>query len=324
MSTPSLSLLDLVPTYQTQRPGESLAGSVELAQLAERFGFKRVWYAEHHNFRAIASAAPAIIIAHVAAHTSTIQVGSGGVMLPNHVPYMIAEQFGTLAELYPSRIDLGVGRAPGTDGKTLAQALRRPPEAAGNFESDVTQLRAFLSDTSPIPGIQAFPGAGTNVPIYILGSSLYGAGVAARLGLPFGFASHFAPAALHHAIAHYREHFVPSTSTPDPYVIATVNVIAVPDSETARHRHQQVVRQWIRIMNPAAAQLDDAQIDAIISSGMVQPLMDMLRYTAVGNPQEVRDYLQKFAADTGADELMLCLRAVKHQDAKESLMLIGS
>ena len=195
MRTYKLSLLDLAAVGKNETIGESFAGSVALAQLAERSGYERVWYAEHHNIGSIASSATAVLIAHVGAHTSTIRLGSGGVMLPNHSPLAIAEQFGTLAELHPGRIDLGLGRAPGTDQNTW-RAMRRDPAASEQFPQDVLELQGFLSDESPVPGVKAIPGQGTHVPLYILGSSLFGAQLAAVFGLPFGFASHFAPRSL--------------------------------------------------------------------------------------------------------------------------------
>lgn len=205
-----LSLLDFCTVRSEESIGQSMARSVELAQTAEKLGYDRVWYSEHHNMPTIASSSPAVLIAHIAAKTEKIRLGAGGVMLPNHSPYVIAEQYGTLAELYPDRIDLGLGRAPGTDQNTLGRALRRDPRAAENFPSDVLELQAYLSDNSPIPGVTAVPGAGTNVPLYILGSSMFGATLAAKLGLPYSFASHFAPTHLQEATTYYRENFQPS------------------------------------------------------------------------------------------------------------------
>ncbi|HXQ89197.1 MAG TPA: MsnO8 family LLM class oxidoreductase, partial [Solirubrobacterales bacterium] len=191
-----LSILDLAAVGREETVAESFAGSVALAQAAERGGYRRVWYAEHHNITSIASSATAVLIAHVAAQTETIRLGAGGVMLPNHSPLVIAEQFGTLETLHPGRIDLGLGRAPGTDQRTW-MALRRDPAASNRFPEDVLELQRFLSDEEPLPGLRAIPGRGTHVPLYILGSSLFGAELAARLGLPYAFASHFAPRFLH-------------------------------------------------------------------------------------------------------------------------------
>ncbi|HWH98709.1 MAG TPA: LLM class flavin-dependent oxidoreductase, partial [Propionibacteriaceae bacterium] len=220
-----LSILDLAPIAPNGTARESFAASVALAQVAERSGYRRVWYAEHHNMAAIASSATSVLIGHIAAHTSTIRLGAGGVMLPNHSPLTIAEQFGTLETLYPGRIDLGLGRAPGSDQNTM-RALRRDAMSANDFPRDVLELQGYLTGQSRIPGVEAIPGSGTNVPLYILGSSLFGAQLAAALGLPYAFASHFAPDALHEAVELYRREFKASDQLAEPYVIAGVNVIA--------------------------------------------------------------------------------------------------
>src|SRR5262245_56859667 len=214
--TVPLSILDLAFVGEHESVAESFEGSVRLAQRAEELGYQRVWYAEHHNIRSIASSATAVLIAHVANHTERIRLGSGGIMLPNHSPLVIAEQFGTLATLHPGRIDLGLGRAPGSD-QTTWRALRRDPAAADRFPQDVLELQGLLSETSPIPGVKAIPGQGTDVPIYVLGSSLFGAQLAAALGLRFAFASHFAPQALEPALQQYREGFRPSEQLDQPY-----------------------------------------------------------------------------------------------------------
>src|ERR1700742_1250189 len=214
-----LSILDLAPIARGQTPSESFAASVALAQLAEQLGYERVWYAEHQNMSHIASSATSVVIAHVGAHTSTIRLGAGGVMLPNHAPLLIAEQFGTLAAMYPDRIDLGLGRAPGSDQNTM-YALRRNPASADAFPQDVMELQGYLAGDTVVPGVDAVSGKGSRVPLYILGSSLFGAKLAAALGLPYAFASHFAPAALDAAIAAYRTEFRASEQLTSPYVIA--------------------------------------------------------------------------------------------------------
>src|SRR3954468_13687131 len=220
-----LSILDLAAVGREEAIAESFAGSVELARAAERGGYRRGWYAEHHNISSIASPATARLIAPRAAHTETIRLGAGGVMLPNHSPLVVAEQFGTLETLHPGRIDLGLGRAPGTDQRTW-MALRRDPAASDRFPQDVLELQKFLGDKEPLPGLRAIPGRGTHVPLYILGSSLFGAELAARLGLPYAFASHFAPDALERPVALYRREFRPSAQLQAPYVIAGLNVLA--------------------------------------------------------------------------------------------------
>src|ERR1041384_4586046 len=229
-----LSLLDLVPVVEGGTVSQSLANAADLAAHAESLGYQRYWVAEHHGMEGIASAATAVVIGQVAAATQRIRVGAGGIMLPNHAPLVIAEQFGTLEALFPGRIDLGLGRAPGTDGLTW-RALRRDPRAAEHFPDDVLELQALLGPTQPDQRIRAVPGAGSNVPLWILGSSLFGAQLAARFGLPYAFASHFAPAALHDALRVYRETFKPSAQLPGPYAMAGVNVICADTDEEARY-----------------------------------------------------------------------------------------
>ena len=228
-----LSVLDLSPVCEGATPADALNNSLQLAQAAERFGYHRYWVAEHHNMRGIASAATAVVIGHIAGGTSTIRVGAGGIMLPNHAPLMVAEQFGTLASLYPGRIDLGLGRAPGTDGVT-AQALRRTLHSDPNkFPQDVIELREYLKDPQPNQRVTAVPGFGTQVPLYILGSSLFGAQLAAILGLPFAFASHFAPQAMEQALEIYRKEFEPSDVLDKPYVILGYNICCADTEEEA-------------------------------------------------------------------------------------------
>ena len=231
--TVPLSILDLATIGKGQTAAESFAGSVAMAQRAEELGYRRIWYAEHHNMSSIASSATSVLIAHVAAHTSSIRLGAGGMMLPNHSPLTIAEQFGTLETLHPGRIDLGLGRAPGSDQNTM-RALRRDPMSADSFPQDVLELQGYLSGPTRIQGVEATPGKGTNVPLYILGSSLFGARLAAQLGLPYAFASHFAPNALQDAVALYRREFRPSAQLDAPHVIAGVNVIAADSAAEAQ------------------------------------------------------------------------------------------
>jgi luciferase family oxidoreductase group 1 len=304
VSTIPLSVLDLAIVGRDESVANSLAGCVRMAQRAEALGYSRVWYAEHHNMSSIASSATAVLIAHVAAHTTTIRLGSGGVMLPNHAPLVVAEQFGTLATLHPGRIDLGLGRAPGTDQVTL-RALRRDPMAADSFPQDVLELQGYLADETRVPTIHATPGRGTHVPIYILGSSLFGAQLAGMLGLPYAFASHFAPTALEAALRMYRSEFRPSEQLAEPYAIAAVNVIAAPTREEADR--QRVMRRRAlgrRMLTRGGQQLDDAQIDAILDSPDGSFVDEMMTYTACGIPEDVRAYLEDFQRLTGAEELM--------------------
>lgn len=301
---PILSVLDFATIFDGETPRESFKRSVALAQHAEQLGFERIWYAEHHNMKSIASSAPAVLISHVGAKTSKIRLGSGGVMLPNHSPLVVAEQFGTLAELYPNRIDLGLGRAPGTDPKTL-KALRRDYSAAEHFPQDVKELQGYLTDNTQIPGINAVPGRGTNVPLYILGSSLFGASLAAALGLPYAFASHFAPTHLEEAIKVYRERFNPSEQLAEPYVIAAVNVIASDTAEDAQHQLEKAKRSRVKNMVGQGRDYSEAEIDMLMNSAPGQQILSMLKYTTAGTAPEVKDYLTRFAHLVEADELML-------------------
>src|SRR5271156_5562908 len=248
------SILDLSPIAQGTTPADALHHSLDLAQHAERWGYRRYWLAEHHKMTGIASAATAVVIGYVAGGTNTIRVGSGGVMLPNHSPLVIAEQFGTLASLYPDRIDLGVGRAPGTDQLTL-RALRRSPEAADAFPRDVLELQALLGDLQPGQVVQAVPGTGTKVPLWILGSSLFGAQVAAMLGLPFAFASHFAPDALHSALEIYRARFEPSEQLQQPHAMVGCNVITAETDAEARRLFTSPQQSFANLLRGARGQL---------------------------------------------------------------------
>ncbi len=280
-----VSILDLAPIAAGQTAADSFAGSVALARLAERLGYERVWYAEHHNMPTIASSATSVLIAHVAAHTERIRLGAGGVMLPNHAPLTIAEQFGTLETLHPGRIDLGLGRAPGSDQNTM-YALRRDPTSADSFPQDVLELQGYLRGETRVPGVNATPGAGTDVPLYILGSSLYGAQLAAALGLPYAFASHFAPAALHDAVAAYRGEFRPSAQASAPYVIAGVNVIAADSREEAERQFQIARRARVRAFLARGRSITDDEADELLESPGGQQIAQMMTYSAVGTGDE--------------------------------------
>ena len=299
-----LSILDLAPIRHGETARESIAASVALAQLAERTGYERVWYAEHHNMAAIASSATSVLIAHVAANTSTIKLGSGGIMLPNHSPLVIAEQFGTLAEIHPGRIELGLGRAPGSDQATT-YALRRDPATAEHFPQDVVELQGFLAGESKVRGVQATPGKGTRVPLYLLGSSLFGAQLAAALGLPYAFASHFAPSALQDAVAIYRRDFKPSAQLDHPHVLAAVNVIASDTHEEAQAELRRVKIQRVGLLYGRGRSLTEADAEQIVDSGEAVQLEEMTKYTAAGTPDEVKDYLEQFQKLADADELIV-------------------
>jgi len=309
MSIP-LSILDLAPIAPGETARDSFAASVALAQQAEASGYRRVWYAEHHNMASIASSATAVLIAHVAAHTETIRLGSGGVMLPNHSPLVIAEQFGTLATLHPDRIDLGLGRAPGSDQATF-RALRRDPGSSDRFPQDVLELQAFLAGESRVPGVQAVPGAGTRVPLYILGSSLFGAQLAAALGLPYAFASHFSPDALHDAVAVYRRDFQPSAELAEPYVLAGVNAIVADDAEEAEREFAAVKRQRLLMLLRQSGQVTpgrefaDDELDHLLRTPAGAHVASMTTFTAVGTPDDARTYMEQFARSADADELIV-------------------
>jgi luciferase family oxidoreductase group 1 len=325
---PRLSLLDLATVGRDQPIGEALEASTVLAQKADTLGgFERLWFAEHHNMPSIASAATAVLLAHVAARTERLRVGSGGVMLPNHSPLVIAEQFGTLAELHPGRIDLGLGRAPGTDQVTM-RALRADPRASDRFPDDVLELQGYLSDESLVPTINAIPGRGTKVPLYILGSSLFGAQLAARLGLPYAFASHFAPDALVQAIEVYRREFRPSEQLAEPYAIAALNVVVADEQEHAEALAASVLRSRVRSLAsrvPAyAGRLDDAAVDELMGSPVAAQARHMMTYSAVGDIDAVRDYLGRFAEHAHADELMVTNAAPGLDNRLRALELLAS
>ena len=298
-----LSILDLAIVGRNETPADAFANSVAVAQRAEERSYRRIWYAEHHNMSSIASSATSVLIAHVAAHTSRIGLGAGGVMLPNHSPLVIAEQFGTLATLHPGRIDLGLGRAPGSDQNTM-RAMRVDREASERFPDDVLELQAYLRGETRVPGVQAVPGAGTDVPLYILGSSLFGAQLAAKLGLPFGFASHFAPGHLLEAVELYRREFRPSGQLAEPYVIAGVNVIAADTSDDAQRQHREVARSRVARFLRVPRELSDDEADQVLSSPEGRQIGHMMHYTAAGTPEVVHRYLTNFATEVEADELM--------------------
>ncbi len=319
------SVLDLSPIVAGGSAGQSLANTLDLARHAERLGFNRYWLAEHHNMPGIASAATAVVIAHVAAGTSTIRVGSGGIMLPNHSPLVIAEQFGTLESLHPGRIDLGLGRAPGTDHFT-AQALRRDVNAAAeHFPDDVLELQTLLGDPQPGQHIHAVPGTGTHVPLWILGSSLYGAQLAAMLGLPYSFASHFAPDALTPALEIYRERFAPSPQLDKPYAMPALQVVAADtDAEALRlftSTQQAFANMQRNARGPLPAPIDD--IEAYWSPAERARAMHMLTYAVVGSPEKVREGLRRFIELTAADEVMIAGQIHDHAARVRSFEIVA-
>jgi len=310
---PILSVLDLAHVPEGSTPSDALRNTLDLAQHAERWGYNRYWLAEHHNMIGIASAATSVVIAHVAGGTKTMRVGAGGIMLPNHSPLVIAEQFGTLDALFPGRIDLGVGRAPGTDQRTL-RALRRDPSAADTFPQDVLELQALLGPAQADQAIQAVPGTDSNVPIWILGSSLFGAQLAAMLGLPYAFASHFAPGALMQALQVYRERFQPSAQLDRPYAMVGVNVIAADTDEEARHLFTSAQQSFTNLFRGARGKLQPPidDIESYWSPHEKAQAMNMLSCSFVGSPNTVREGLEGFIRQTGADEVMVASAIYDH------------
>ncbi|MDE1173170.1 MAG: LLM class flavin-dependent oxidoreductase [Parvibaculaceae bacterium] len=300
------SVLDLTPVTQGHTPADALRNTLDLAQHAEAWGYNRYWLAEHHNMPGIASAATAVVIGHVAGGTKTIRVGAGGIMLPNHAPMVIAEQFGTLESLFPGRIDLGLGRAPGTDQRTV-QALRRDMASAERFPQDVLEIQSFFADVVPGQVVQAVPGGGLHVPLWILGSSLFGAQLAAMLGLPYAFASHFAPDALMQALAVYRERFEPSEQSQKPYVMLGAQaIVAETDAEAKRlftSTQQQFANMFRGTRGLLQPPIDD--IETYWSAAEKAQASHMLTYAFVGSRETVRRELDQFIARTGADELMI-------------------
>lgn len=321
-----ISILDLATVRRSQSIREAVAETVELGQLAEAQGFHRIWFAEHHNMPSIASSATSVLLAHLANHTSTIRLGSGGVMLPNHAPLLIAEQFGTLAELYGDRIDLGLGRAPGTDQRTL-MALRRDPNSADSFPSDVVELQAYLKGESRIQGVDAFPGKGTEVPLWILGSSQFGAQLAAQLGLSYSFASHFAPQMLESAARLYRENFDPNPENTQPleqpYFSAALNVIAADTEEEAHAAFDAAQRARIRQMLGRGRDLSDDEVTMLMHSPAGEQVLGMMKYTAVGTIETVREYMDTFRQQVQADELIITNMAPRLEDRRRTLELLG-
>jgi luciferase family oxidoreductase group 1 len=311
-----LSVLDLVPINEGSTASDALARSLDLARHAERFGYRRFWVAEHHNMPGIASAATSVVIGHLAGGTSTIRIGAGGIMLPNHSPMVIAEQFGTLEALYPGRIDLGLGRAPGSDGLTQ-RALRRDPMAAQTFPQDVQELQAFLAPEQPDQSIRAVPGVGAQVPLWILGSSTFGAQLAAFLGLPYGFASHFAPDDLLPALEIYRETFKPSAQLEAPYAMPGLNVVAADTDEEAQRLFTSLQQAFgaIRRGRPAQFPPPAERIEGLLAPSELAQASQMLRYAVVGSPDTVRAGLQGFVDLTAADELMVA-SAIYDQGAR--------
>ncbi|MBO9127456.1 MULTISPECIES: LLM class flavin-dependent oxidoreductase [unclassified Rhizobium] len=320
----ALSILELVRVTEETDARGALDNARDLAAHAEDWGYKRIWVAEHHNMIGIASAATSVVLAHLAAGTKTIRVGAGGIMLPNHSPYVIAEQFGTLARLFPDRIDLGLGRAPGTDQMTL-RALRRSPESADQFPQDVLELQAFLAPAGPNQRIQAVPAAGTEVPLWILGSSNFGAMLAGELGLPYAFASHFAPELLIQALQIYRTRFKPSEQLSQPYAMVGVNVIAAETDAEARRlattQQMSFTNMFRGTRGLSQPPIDD--IETYWSPMEKVQAQQMLARSIIGSPETVRAGLERLVEETGADELMIVSDVYDHSARLQSFEMIA-
>lgn len=320
-----LSVLDLAPITLGSTAAQAMQNTVELAQHTEKLGFHRYWLAEHHNMPGIASAATAVLIGHVAGATKTIRVGAGGIMLPNHSPLVIAEQFGTLASLYPNRIDLGLGRAPGTDQVT-SFALRRNSSAdVQSFPQDVVELLGYFGEPTTEQRVRAYPGSGLHVPVWILGSSLYGAQLAAMLGLPYAFASHFAPGDLDDAVALYRHRFEPSQYLDKPYVMAGFNVFAADTDEEARLLFSSIQQAFVNLRTGNAGQLPPPVLnyEQSLDPRFASAIKAALACSAVGNKETIRQQIDAFVERTGVDELMVTAQIFDHQARLHSFQLLA-
>jgi luciferase family oxidoreductase group 1 len=319
-----LAVLDLAPVSEGKTPADAFINARDLAQHVESWGYKRYWVAEHHNMVGIASAATSVVIGYIAGSTSKIRIGAGGIMLPNHSPMIIAEQFGTLESLYPGRIDLGLGRAPGTDQQTW-RALRRDAQASEHFPQDVIELQALLGPVRPGQTIQAVPGGGLNVPLWILGSSLFGAQLAAILGLPYAFASHFAPDALYDALNVYRTRFEPSAQSTKPYVMAGANVIVAETDAEAHHLFSSIQQRFTDMFRRDRGYLkppiDD--IESYWSPAEKAQASRMLSCSFVGSPKTVESALKQFINKTGIDELMVSSAIYNHAARLRSYELLA-
>ena len=320
-----LSLLDLVPVREGGSVADALSIARHTAQLAESLGFTRYWVAEHHNMQGIASSATAVLVGHLAGATSRIRVGSGGIMLPNHAPLVVAEAFGTLAELYPGRIDLGLGRAPGTDGLTMRALRRDRVETEDDFPREVSELQRLLAPVVPGQSVVAMPGAGTEVPIWLLGSSLFSARLAAQRGLPYAFASHFAPDALEHALAIYKAQFRPSQQSAKPHAMAGVNVVLADTDAEADYLFSSIQQRFTDMIRGKRGYLkppiDD--IHAYWSADENMHASRMLACSFVGSPDTVRRKLDGFVTSTGVDELMVASAIFEHQARLRSYELLA-
>ncbi len=320
-----VSVLDLATITEGTTAADSFHRSLELAQHVEKLGFTRYWFAEHHNMQSIASSATSVLIGYIAGGTSKIRVGSGGVMLPNHAPLVIAEQFGTLESLYPGRIDLGLGRAPGTDQITSIALRRTMRGSVDDFPNDVVELKNYFAQPDAAARVRAIPGEGLEVPIWLLGSSTYSAQLAGMLGLPFAFASHFAPTYLYDALKIYREHFTPSDQLEKPYAMACVNVIAADTDEEAKRMATSfhflalgIIRGTRRPLQPPFETME-----GIWSEPEKAAVQQMMQFSFIGSEQTVQNGLQNFVDQTGVDEVMVASHIYDHEAKKHSYELVA-
>jgi luciferase family oxidoreductase group 1 len=320
-----LSVLDLAPITFGSTAAQAMQNTVELAQHTEKLGFHRYWLAEHHNMPGIASAATSVLIGHVAGATKRIRVGAGGIMLPNHSPLVIAEQFGTLASLYPNRIDLGLGRAPGTDQVTSYALRRNSSSDAQSFPQDVVELLGYFGEPTTEQRVRAYPGSGLNVPVWILGSSLFGAQLAAMLGLPYAFASHFAPGDLDDAVALYRHRFEPSQYLDKPYVMAGFNVFAADTDDEARLLFSSIQQAFVNLRTGNAGQLPPPVegYEENLDPRFVPSIRAALSCSAVGDKATIRKQMDAFVERTGVDELMVTAQIFDHQARLHSFKLLA-
>jgi luciferase family oxidoreductase group 1 len=325
LSDIDLSVLDLAPVLAGKTPRDSFHNSLDLAQHVERWGYRRFWLAEHHNMAGIASSSTVVLIGYIAGGTSTIRVGSGGIMLPNHAPLVVAEQFGTLASLYPGRIDLGLGRAPGTDQQT-AQALRRNLMGSVNeFPDNVAELMRYLSPDNRRSPVRAIPGEGLDIPIWLLGSSTFGAQLAGILGRPFVFASHFAPTYLHEALRLYRESFQPSEDLQEPYAVVAINAVVADTDAEAQHLATSLYASFLNVIrgtsNLLQPPVDD--LDSLWDGSEKYAVHQMLRYSYIGSPATVKEGLESLLKTTRADELMVSSHIYDHAARLRSYELLA-
>jgi len=319
------SVLDLVPVTSGSTPTDSFKKSLDLAQHVENWGYRRYWISEHHNMESIASSATVILLNHIAQGTKTIRVGSGGIMLPNHAPLVIAEQFGTMELLYPGRMDLGLGRAPGTDQKTAMALRRNVQESVNDFPNNIMELRRYFSIENRHSDVRAIPGEGLDIPLYLLGSSTYSAQLAAHMGLPYAFASHFAPTYLHQALQIYKEGFKKSDQLDKPYSIACVNVIAADTDEEAERlatSQKQLFLGIIRgVRKPMPAPVDNMEM--VWNEAEKAAIQNMIHYSFIGSPETIQNKLSGFIEDTGVDEVMVVSHIYDHKARLRSYEILG-